>query len=55
MGTVVTIDVYGGDGRRDDEEDEALARARAILHSAGGVFSTMGDSSLAACAGARSI
>lgn len=40
MGTVVTIDVYGGDGRRDDEEDEALARARAILHEADEMFST---------------
>ncbi len=39
MGTVVTIDIYGGhDG--PGVEDEALARARAILHHADEVFST---------------
>ncbi len=40
MGTVVTIDVYGGDDRRDDEVDAALARAWGILHDADEVFST---------------
>jgi hypothetical protein len=40
MGTVVTIDVYGGDDRRDEEEDDAIDRARAILHDADEMFST---------------
>ena len=45
MGTVVTIDLYGGDGRRDDEEDDAIDRARAILHEADEMFSTWKDES----------
>ena len=46
MGTVVTIDLYGGDGRRDDEERRRhRPGARAILHEADEMFSTWKDES----------
>jgi len=40
MGTVVTMDVYTQDGTSSSEVSMCLARARAILHRADGVFST---------------
>ncbi len=40
MGTVVTIDVYTGDGTGGSDVSLSLARARAVLHRADAVFST---------------
>lgn len=40
MGTVVTIDVYGGYGPSDDAANVAFARASGVLHEADNIFST---------------